>query len=150
VIVWKPRWQKNSMGRKGSADNYKQSGVIPYRKKQGKIEVMLITSRNKGRWIFPKGVIEANLNPRESAAKEAFEEAGVQGDVHRKLLGIYRHRKWGDMCTVEIYAMKVRKVHRKWDETDREREWLSLKDALNRLRRDDLRRVMERLPRVVR
>jgi phosphohistidine phosphatase len=138
------------VGRKVSAGNYKQSGVIPYRKKQGKIEVMLITSRNKGRWIFPKGVIEANLNPRESAAKEAFEEAGVQGDVHRKLLGIYRHRKWGDMCTVEIYAMKVRKVHRKWDETDREREWLSLKDALNRLRRDDLRRVMERLPRVVR
>jgi 8-oxo-dGTP pyrophosphatase MutT (NUDIX family) len=138
------------MGKKVSAGNYKQSGVIPYRKKQGKIEVMLITSRNKGRWIIPKGVIEPDLNPRDSAAKEAFEEAGVQGDVHRKLLGIYKHRKWGDMCTVQIYAMKVRKVFRKWDETDREREWLSLKDALERLSRNDLKRVMQRLPRVVR
>jgi 8-oxo-dGTP pyrophosphatase MutT (NUDIX family) len=76
------------MGRKACASNYKQSGVIPYRKKQGKIEVMLITSRNKGRWIIPKGVIEPDLNPRASAAKEAFEEAGVQGDVHSKLLGL--------------------------------------------------------------
>ena len=138
------------MAKKVSAGNYKQSGVIPYRKKQGKIEVMLITSRNKGRWIIPKGVIESDLNPRESAAKEAFEEAGVQGDVHRKLLGIYKHRKWGDVCTVQIYAMKVRKVYRKWDETDREREWLSLKDALERLSRNDLKRAMQRLPRVVR
>jgi 8-oxo-dGTP pyrophosphatase MutT (NUDIX family) len=138
------------MGRKVSARNYKQSGVIPYRKRQGKLEVMLITSRNKGRWIIPKGVIEPDLNPRDSAAKEAFEEAGVQGDVHRKLLGIYRHRKWGDVCTVQIYAMKVRKIHRKWDETDREREWLSLKDALQRLSKNDLKRAMQRLPRVVR
>lgn len=138
------------MGRKVCASNYKQSGVIPYRKRQGKIEVMLITSRNKGRWIIPKGIIESDLNPRTSAAKEAFEEAGVQGDVHSKLLGVYKHRKWGDVCTVQIYAMKVRKVHRKWDETDREREWLSLKDALKRLRRDDLKRAMQRLPRVVR
>jgi 8-oxo-dGTP pyrophosphatase MutT (NUDIX family) len=111
---------------------------------------MLITSRNKGRWIIPKGVIEPDLNPRASAAKEAFEEAGVQGEVHRKLLGIYRHRKWGDVCTVQIYAMKVRKVHRKWDETDREREWLSLKDALERLSKNDLKRALQRLPRVVR
>jgi len=138
------------MGRKVSARNYKQSGVIPYRKRQGKLEVMLITSRNKGRWIIPKGVIEPDLDPRASAAKEAFEEAGVQGEVHRKLLGIYKHRKWGDMCTVQIYAMKVRKVHRKWDETDREREWLSLKDALERLSRNDLKRAMQRLSRVVR
>jgi 8-oxo-dGTP pyrophosphatase MutT (NUDIX family) len=138
------------MGRKVSARNYKQSGVIPYRKRQGKLEVMLITSRNKGRWIIPKGVIEPDLDPRASAAKEAFEEAGVQGEVHRKLLGIYKHRKWGDMCTVQIYAMKVRKVHRKWDETDREREWLSLKDALQRLSKNDLKRAMQRLSRVVR
>jgi len=138
------------MGRKVSARNYKQSGVIPYRKRQGKLEVMLITSRNKGRWIIPKGVIEPDLNPRDSAAKEAFEEAGVQGDVHRKLLGIYRHRKWGDVCTVQIYAMKVRKIYRKWDETDREREWVSLKEALVRLSKNDLKRAMLRLPRVVR
>ena len=138
------------MGKKTSASNYKQSGVIPYRKKQGKIEVMLITSRNKGRWIVPKGVIEPDLTPRNSAAKEAFEEAGVQGSVHSKMLGIYKNRKWGDVCTVQIYAMKVSKVHRKWDETDREREWLSLKDALKRLHKSELKRAMQRLPRVAR
>ena len=138
------------MGKKVSANNYKQSGVIPYRKKQGKIEVMLITSRNKGRWIVPKGVIESDMTPRNSAAKEAFEEAGVQGSVHSKMLGIYKNRKWGDVCTVQIYAMKVSKVHRKWDETDREREWLSLKDALKRLHKSELKRAMQRLPRVAR
>lgn len=128
----------------------RQSGVIPYRKKQGRIEVLLITSRNKGRWIVPKGVIEPDLNPRDSAAKEAYEEAGVQGDVHRKLLGVYRHSKLGDVYTVQVYAMKVRKIHRKWDETDRDRAWFPIREAMKRTRRDELRRLMERLVQVVR
>ncbi|MGD8617879.1 MAG: NUDIX hydrolase [Gammaproteobacteria bacterium] len=138
------------MGRKVAARNNQQSGVIPYRKKQGKLEILLITSRNKGRWIVPKGVIEPNLSARESAAKEAFEEAGVQGDVHRKLLGSYRHRKLGDVYTVQVYAMKVRKIFRKWDETDRERGWFPFKDAVRRTNRTELKRLMERLPLVVR
>jgi len=138
------------MGNKSAASKYQQSGVIPYRKRQGKIEILLITSRNKGRWIVPKGVIESNLSPRDSAAKEAFEEAGIQGDVHRKLLGVYRHRKLGDVYTVQLYAMKVRKIFRKWDETDRERDWFPLKDAIRRTSRNELKRLMERLQRVVR
>lgn len=138
------------MGSKVAANKCEQSGVIPYRKRQGKLEVLLITSRNKGRWIIPKGVIEPGLNARDSAAKEAFEEAGIKGDVHRKLLGIYRHRKLGDMYTVQVYAMKVKQIYREWDEPDREREWFSLKEALARLSRDGLKQLLERLPRVVR
>jgi len=95
-------------------------------------------------------VIKPNLGARESAAKEAFEEAGVQGEMHRKLLGIYRHRKLGDVYTVQVFAMKVRKIYRKWDESDRERGWFPFKDAVRRANRNGLKRLMERLPRLVR
>ncbi len=60
--------------------NYHQSGVVPFRKKgKKKIEIFLITSVKKQRWIIPKGYVEFNLSAFESAKKEAIEEAGVLG-----------------------------------------------------------------------
>ena len=51
--------------------------MIPYRiKGKKKVEVLLITSVKRKRWIIPKGYVEFNLSPFESAKKEAFEEAG--------------------------------------------------------------------------
>jgi 8-oxo-dGTP pyrophosphatase MutT (NUDIX family) len=55
--------------------------VIPYRIRDGKIEVMLITSSTRKRWIIPKGMIEPDMTPQDSAAKEAWEEAGIIGQV---------------------------------------------------------------------
>ena len=59
--------------------DFTQSAILPYQKKNGKLEILLITSIRKKKWIIPKGFIEFNLSPFESAKKEAFEEAGVIG-----------------------------------------------------------------------
>ena len=46
------------------------------------IDILLVTSRRKSRWIIPGGVIEPNVSARKSAAMEALDEAGIRGDVH--------------------------------------------------------------------
>jgi phosphohistidine phosphatase len=127
----------------------RQSGVIPYRLRKGSIQILLITSRKARCWIIPKGIIEHDYSARNSAAKEALEEAGVKGSVHRKLLGIYRHRKFGQTCTVKVYPMRVTRIYKVWEEADRDREWVSLKKALKLVSNGGLKRVMKKLPRTV-
>ena len=55
-----------------------QAGVIAYRIQDGKVRVLLMTSRDTGRWIIPKGNIKPGATPCEVALKEAYEEAGVR------------------------------------------------------------------------
>jgi 8-oxo-dGTP pyrophosphatase MutT (NUDIX family) len=128
---------------------HRQSGVIPYRVRKGELEILLITSRRKRRWIIPKGIIEPDFSARHSAAKEALEEAGARGDVHGKRLGIYQSRKQGRECIVKVFPMRVTRIHKVWDESDREREWVSFGKALKRVRNGGLKRVMKRLPQAV-
>ena len=125
---------------------FKQSGVIPYRKRKGSIELMLVSSTSKKRWTIPKGVKERHLTPRHSAAKEALEEAGITGRLSKSSLGSYRYRKWGGTCTVKVYAMEVKKVHKYWQEDFRNREWISQREAMRRIENKHLQRMVKRLP----
>lgn len=131
---------------KKSGHWYTQSAVIPFRKRRGKLQILLITSRRKKRWTIPKGVKELDLSPQHSAAKEAMEEAGIAGPVLDNALGTFTYRKWGGVCTVEVFAMVVEKVLDVWDEDDRDREWLPLDEAIARLDRKGLRQIIRSLP----
>ena len=82
---------------------FRQSAVIPYRKENDRIEIILITSRSSKHWIFPKGIIEPNMTPESSAAKEALEEAGVIGKSSSTLISEYEYKKWGGFCNVQVY-----------------------------------------------
>jgi phosphohistidine phosphatase len=128
---------------------FRQSGVIPYRVRKGVLEILLITSRKKRRWIIPKGIIEPDFSARHSAAKEALEEAGARGSVHNKLLGIYKDTKFGRSCSVKVYPMRVTRIHKVWEETDRDREWVTLKKALKLVSNGGLKRVIKKLPQTI-
>lgn len=119
---------------------YTQSSVIPYRMKKGKPQILIVSSSKKKHWVVPKGIREPGLSARKSAAKEALEEAGVEGKVGRKMIGSYIYDKWGATCTVEVFPMKVTKVIPKkyWDERHRGREWVSPKQAALKLRQQEL------------
>jgi phosphohistidine phosphatase len=66
---------------------YEQSAVIPYRFVGSQLELLLITTLQKKRWTIPKGLIEAELGAAASACQEAWEEAGVTGQVSSSPVG---------------------------------------------------------------
>ena len=122
---------------------YRQTSAVPFRIHDGEIEVMLITTRKKKHWIFPKGIIEPDHTPQESAAMEAFEEAGVKGEVLDPPVGTYTYQKWGGVCTVEVYVMRVTKVLKSWqEEKERKRKWVSLTEARHMVRQLQLRQIV--------
>lgn len=59
------------------------------------IEFLLVRTR-KGRWTFPKGGVQAGLSYGESAAIEAYEEAGVHGRIEERAFIRYSHRKFAE------------------------------------------------------
>jgi ADP-ribose pyrophosphatase YjhB (NUDIX family) len=110
--------------------NFNQSGVIPYRRKDNQVEVLLITSMKKKKWIVPKGFVEFNLSGFESAKKEALEEAGVIGANETIELGSFNSQKDIGLTHVRIYSMEVIKVLDDYPEKDqRKRKWFSVKEA---------------------
>ncbi len=54
---------------------------------------MLITSRDTGRWVIPKGNPIPGLASHETAAQEAYEEAGIRGIPCPTPIGSFGYRK---------------------------------------------------------
>jgi len=126
---------------------YTQSSVIPYRMHNGKPEVLLIASSKKHHLVVPKGIKEPGLSPQASAAKEALEEAGVEGEVADTAIGSYHYEKWGATCTVAVYPMKVTRLipEKEWQESHRGRQWVSPKTAARQLKQKELKPLMKKL-----
>jgi 8-oxo-dGTP pyrophosphatase MutT (NUDIX family) len=122
-----------------------QSGVIPYRRTDGQIDVMLITSSRRRRWTIPKGHIKAGLSPVESAGEEAWEEAGIRGLVSQDPVGHYVHAKRGMLLSVAVYSMQVEGVHEIWPEQwKRRRQWMSLSESIAVIEDAGLQEVLAR------
>jgi 8-oxo-dGTP pyrophosphatase MutT (NUDIX family) len=112
----------------------RQSGVIPYAIVESTPVFLLVTSRQRGHWIFPKGRIPQGMEPRESARREAYDEAGVEGVIATRPVGSYRAWKTRGMrrfvIEVEMYPFRVERQHDSWRETgERYRHWATLAEA---------------------
>ncbi|MEP6786129.1 MAG: DUF47 family protein [Sphingomonadales bacterium] len=127
----------------------RQIAALPYRLEPDTdgagIKVLLVTSRGTGRWVIPKGNIDAGLSPHASAALEAQEEAGVRGALCPIPLGSYRYRKRRSsgaslMVDVEVFPLAVNDELPTWKEqAERERKWFTLSDAADAIDEPDLR-----------
>ncbi len=113
--------------------------------------VMLVTSRETGRWVLPKGWPKKRLTGAETAALEAFEEAGLIGDVAPQSVGFFRYlkrmRDGGDVtCDVDVYKMSVTKLLDDWPErTQRRRKWFTLAEAASVVQEADLTELLLRI-----
>ena len=125
-------------------DKYPQSGVVPVREGTEGTEVLLITNRSGERWIFPKGLVEEYLTPRESAQKEAYEEAGIAGVVGEKV-GEYEYEKWGGVCEVDMFLLEEVREFAHWPEDFRERRWVALDEELKSIVPEELVPIVDRL-----
>jgi 8-oxo-dGTP pyrophosphatase MutT (NUDIX family) len=106
--------------------------------KNGAIEILLVTSRDTGRWIIPKGWTSKRIKDCKAAAREAREEAGVKGKILREAIGTYRYIKRelgsGALIEVRVFLLKVSKRCKRWPEKrERRRAWFDIEDAASRV-----------------
>jgi len=116
---------------------HQQAAVVPYRIRNERVEVALVTtSRGKG-WIVPKGSVDRGERPRDTAIREAEEEAGLRGIVTRNPIGRYHHVKGNLHSQVDVYLMRVTSVLENWLEDNvRRRRWMRLSDAADCVRKE--------------
>jgi 8-oxo-dGTP pyrophosphatase MutT (NUDIX family) len=127
-----------------------QYGALPYRfTKSGAPEILLVTSRQTKRWIIPKGWPIKGLKPAKSAAREAYEEAGVRGPVKTKAIGIFSYEKRQDEdgitipCDVRVFPLLVKGQSKAWPESEqRIAQWLEPAVALSLIKEKSLRSLI--------
>jgi len=130
----------------GEDFHFDQSAVIPYRKKDGELQILLITSIRKKKWIIPKGFIEFNLSAFESAKKEAYEEAGIIGANETIELGNFKIDKYGGDVLIKVYSMEVVEEHEDYSEKNlRKRKWFSLDEAIKKIETPEIANMIRKL-----
>lgn len=116
--------------------------AIPFRIVGGRIEVCIVTTMRKQRWVFPKGYVELGETEAEAALKEAWEEAGLVGRIAGNSVGSYERRKLGTVCRVACYLMQVEQSQRAWSESRmRQRRWVPASAALEQLGQKEQREL---------
>jgi 8-oxo-dGTP pyrophosphatase MutT (NUDIX family) len=131
-----------------------QYGALPYRLSAGsRPQFMLITSRETRRWVIPKGWLKKGKSPQYSAAREAFEEAGVVGAVAKRSVGSFSYEKRLKnggvvVCEVRVFPLEVRRQNKQWPEK-RERvvKWLPASQAAEKVKEPMLGEIIRRLAR---
>jgi 8-oxo-dGTP pyrophosphatase MutT (NUDIX family) len=108
--------------------------AVCYRIRPNGIQFLLVQTRG-GRWTFPKGSVEPGLTHAQSAALEAFEEAGVHGRMEEASFTRYLHRKHRSTAniTVNAHLCEVSRLETP-PEPGRNRTWFSAEKAKERLR----------------
>ena len=122
----------------------KNSGVVPFRYHDGMIEVLLVKTKSGKRWITPKGKIEKQLTPQESALKEAHEEGGILGKISGDAIGIYRSRSKDKRSDgIIVYPMAVETELSDYKEQGiRERRWCHKDEVISRVTNEDLLQII--------
>jgi 8-oxo-dGTP pyrophosphatase MutT (NUDIX family) len=113
-----------------------QYAALPWRSDgDGRMLVLLITSRETRRWVLPKGWAERGVKPHEQAAFEAFEEAGLEGEIGAVRLGSFRYDKQlrggrSIPVRVDVFPLEVERRHDDWPEKgQRDAIWVTPEEA---------------------
>jgi|TARA_R110002049_G_scaffold23781_6_gene84707 8-oxo-dGTP pyrophosphatase MutT (NUDIX family) len=129
-----------------------QVAALCFRDTEDGKRVLLITSRDTGRWIVPKGWPIDGLDGAGAALQEAWEEAGVtKADIESEPMGIYEYAKGlGEGLTVpvtaQVYLTKVRDLSEEYPEASlRKRAWFSPKEAAKLVDEPDLKAILNAL-----
>lgn len=125
-----------------------QHAALCWRMHRGGVEVLLITSRDTGRWIIPKGWPMSGKTAAQTAAQEAWEEAGVKGQIAEDALGHYAYDKLRTKlaplpCGVSVFPLRVETVADKFPERkERRRKWFAAANAARKVDEPELRALL--------
>ena len=126
--AFRPQWPKLPL----------RSGVLPFRlDDDGELELLLIRRLGDEWWSVPKGRLTPGSTIADTAAAEAYEEAGVHGSMSSTPLDSYQYRKTirglpgpPQLVEVVLFAMQVEIESCRWPEMIiRERRWFDRRDA---------------------
>lgn len=132
-----------------AAEGRGQIGAICWRMHRAKVEVLLITSRDTGRWVIPKGWPMEGLSAAEAAVIEAWEEAGVRGEINPESLGSFGYDKVLSAtkaipCTVTVFGLRVATLHTDFPERkQRRRKWFTAEKAARKVAEPELRQLLK-------
>ena len=127
----------------------RQVAALCTRKGKKGNEVLLVTSRRRGRWIVPKGWPMEGKSFPETALEEAWEEAGVRkGHIKGDILGTYTYKKVQKNgtklpCVVDVYSVKVDELEDEFPESDkRKRRWVTQGEAVDLVSEPELKEII--------
>lgn len=131
-----------------------QVGALCWRKRKGQTEVLMVTSRDTGRWVVPKGWPMKGRSAAGSAMQEAWEEAGVRIDpAESRAAGKFDYTKLlkdgqKRQLTVHLFSVRLRKsdLHDRFPEAkERKRTWMTARKAAAKVAEPGLRKILRRL-----
>jgi 8-oxo-dGTP pyrophosphatase MutT (NUDIX family) len=133
-----------------SEDNlvkFKQFAALPYRTSDTNLEILLITTRKKGRWSVPRGWPIKRCTAHETAATEAYEEAGMRGAVGIEPIGQFKKRRTkrrrSVLCDVRIFPLEAKRLQGNWlEKHERSRIWVAPSEAAKLVHKGRLRRAI--------
>lgn len=127
-----------------------QYAALCYRfdKRNGELQILLMTSRDTGRWVIPKGWPMEGKDCHQVAEREAYEEAGIKGKISKKALGHFTYMKGLDgglriPCRVQVHALEVRDTCKNFPEKgQRKMEWVAPEIAASRVNEPELKTLI--------
>jgi 8-oxo-dGTP pyrophosphatase MutT (NUDIX family) len=137
---------------KRRVDGALQFAALPWRiSDRGAREVLLLTSRETHRWVVPKGWPMRGRKPAEVASREAYEEAGLIGEVvGKRPLGNFHYAKRlakekAIICEVRVYLFRVEQQLDDWPERgERECKWFDANAAVALVEEGGLAEIVAR------
>ncbi|MCB1476004.1 MAG: NUDIX hydrolase [Rhodobiaceae bacterium] len=127
-----------------------QIAALCHKRTKSGLRVLIITSRGSERWILPKGWPMSDRKPHETAATEAYEEAGIKGEIDATPYASYPARKGvtehlSVPTRVVVYLLDVRDEAKKFPEAgERKKRWLAPEKAAAVVDEEGLRDVLLR------
>lgn len=126
-----------------------QVGALVWRFEKGVLQVLLVSSRDTGRYVIPKGWTEKKLTDPQAAANEAFEEAGVRGVISDIPVGCFSYTKiigpgFALPCVITVYPMEAVDILKVWPEMkERTRFWMPILQAAESVDEPELKVLIE-------
>ena len=123
-------------------------GVIPFIVEDGDVKLLMVTSLTRGRWVFPRGTLKIGEGKLKGCRREAFEEAGIKGEILSDLpitvIIKSKDKSKSDEMVVTYYPMFVTKQTKNWPEKKmRDRQWVPLGQIDHCLKKGDLQKVVK-------
>lgn len=110
-------------------------------------QVVLVTNKSGTRWVIPKGHMEPD-DPDAGfrAGQEAWEEAGVNGELESDGLGSFPYSKRGGDYRVQVFLLKNCTLSDKWPEAKkRKRVLVAPARAAEMVREPELQKILRSL-----